>query len=186
MNFDRSSRVRLGFILVTACSASMWVACGSDAPVDGVDGGDDSGSADATAPKPDAGVADASKDSTTSDAKDAGDAADAADAASDAGDGGLTLDGGACVGTPATITATSPQFVYTGSTSPISIQGMDFVATPQVFLKASGGALTQLSTVSFLSSTSLTAKVPTGVAAGTYEIIVINPDGCVSSLWPSP
>jgi lysophospholipase L1-like esterase len=69
-----------------------------------------------------------------------------------------------------TVTAISPATAANSGTQAVTITGTGFVtgATAKV-------GTTALTGVSFVSSTSLTATVPSGISAGTYDVIVTNP-----------
>jgi hypothetical protein len=113
------------------------------------------------------------------------DASNSTDAGSDADaapDTGTTLDGGTCDGGAVAISATTPTFAYDGQKTSVTITGSGFVATPRVYLRASGGALTQLAGAAFVSDTSISAVIPANLADDTYDLVVVNPDGCAGSL----
>lgn len=92
-------------------------------------------------------------------------------------DSSIPLDSGACDGGMVTVTSVSPKFGWTGTTVPISITGTGFVQTPTAYLRQ-GMVLTPLSSVSFVSSTSITARVPKGTAVGAYDVVVQDPNSC--------
>ena len=78
--------------------------------------------------------------------------------------------------TVAEITGVSPQIVSPGVGGPVTISGRNFFGDTRVFV---GG---QFATgVSVQSLTSLTATMP-ALPAGSYDVVVINPDGELASL----
>lgn len=99
----------------------------------------------------------------------------------DAGTTDAAADADACAATP-NVTAVTPQFAWRDGKTPITITGSGFVATPKVFL-VSGGTATQIQHAAFVSATSMTAIVPAATfASGTYDLEVVNPDGCGGTL----
>jgi hypothetical protein len=114
---------------------------------------------------------------------DAGDAGDASDG--DLGDAGRTLDGALCGSSDFYIAKVDPRFGWTGSPTPITITGSGFAATPTVYLRGTGdagAALVSVPKVGFVSATSITAEVPSGLSTGTYDLIVVNPNSCAHTL----
>jgi hypothetical protein len=100
----------------------------------------------------------------------------------DAGpEAGTGLDGGVCNGGPVTITRVDPKFGGLGVITPVGISGAGFELTPSVYLR-SGGDLSPLEHVAFVSSSGLAADVPTTVPVGTYDVVVVNPNGCAGIL----
>lgn len=95
---------------------------------------------------------------------------------------GSTFDGGACIRGPE-ILGTEPPFVGPGGPSLLTISGENFEQTPTVYLRAANGTQTKLVDVSMRSHASLTARVPPGAfpAAGAYDVVVLNPDGCLAA-----
>ncbi len=58
--------------------------------------------------------------------------------------------------------------------------GGGFLAIPRLYLRPSGGgAAVIIQAVTFLDSSTVTAEVPSGLAVGSYDFIVVNPDGKV-------
>lgn len=161
--------------LAVLVAAGVWLqACGGsdseDSPAQPDAGFDASaqqptGEKDASQPPP----ADSSADATAN------------EDASDASDGGVTLDGGACDGGAIALTEITPAFGGTTTTTALTIRGTGFVSTPKAYLLV-GGVPTPLVNVAFVTSTSVTATVPSGLAAGTYDVAIVNPDGCASIL----
>jgi photosystem II stability/assembly factor-like uncharacterized protein len=87
--------------------------------------------------------------------------------------GGLsnTLSGGLTVQNPIpTLQSISPDISIYGQETILTITGIRFVATPTVALGA-----TLCPTVGFMSSTVLTATVPSGLLPGVYDLAVSNP-----------
>ncbi len=80
-----------------------------------------------------------------------------------------------------------PPFGGTTTNTPVSVviddptSGEPFQEVPRVYLNPTGGgALARaLTSVGFLDETELSALVPAGLAAGTFQVIVVNPDGTV-------
>ena len=105
--------------------------------------------------------------------------------ANDGGGRGRLLDGGFCDGAPVTVTSVTPPFGWTGGKTAVTITGAGFVSTPAVFLQSDldgSVSMLELSHAAFVSDTSITAIVPSGLAVGTYDVIVVDPDGCAGSL----
>ncbi|MFH0899917.1 MAG: hypothetical protein V2A73_04735, partial [Pseudomonadota bacterium] len=83
-------------------------------------------------------------------------------------------------------------FGHAGERTPVTIRSTDpapegmasFAATPRAYLSPHGGGATatELRAVSFLDPYRLTGTVPETLAAGTYDLVVINPDGGVGLL----
>ncbi len=80
-------------------------------------------------------------------------------------------------------------FGYTEQATPITIfrsGGSEFVATPRAFLNPSAGSAEdvaiQLGSVAWVNADELTAIVPAGAPVGTYDLVVVNPDGSVGLL----
>ena len=59
----------------------------------------------------------------------------------------------------------------------LTITGANYVSIPKVEIEASTGAITTAPTVTFDSATQLQFTTGSGLAAGTYYLRVINPDG---------
>lgn len=158
-------KARIAFLAVTMGAATWIQACGSndETAIPAEDAGVETG------PGPD------SSTTTDSSIPDASDAADVREA-------GTTLDGGACDGGAFSITKVTPQFAYTGAPTVVTINGSGFIATPQVVLRNSAQVVTQLTGEAFVSPTSMTATVPSGLAVGTYDVAVVNPDDCAGIL----
>lgn len=162
----------------SAAAIALAFACGGGDSGDDVlapDAGPDTGttSGDSAPPPPPPPPPDAAPDADA----DAG-----ADADVDAGpEAGTGLDGGACDGGAVAITAVDPKFGAEGIVTPVGITGAGFEATPSVYLR-SGGSLSPLEHIAFVDSTSVAADVPTTVAAGTYDDVVVNPNGCAGAL----
>ncbi|MCA1665447.1 MAG: IPT/TIG domain-containing protein, partial [Myxococcales bacterium] len=81
---------------------------------------------------------------------------------------------------PVTVTGVVNPFGCSTKDTPITITGTFFESTPQAFLvaAATAGADLKLKNVAFVSSTKLTAIVPSGgVIGGAYTLEVVNPDG---------
>lgn len=73
---------------------------------------------------------------------------------------------------PPTITSVTPTSGWSGEDTRITITGEDFISTPQVTI-----GTTSAKNVAFVDDTSITASVPAGMAASTYDITVTNPNG---------
>ncbi|GAC1539995.1 MAG: hypothetical protein NVS3B10_04690 [Polyangiales bacterium] len=180
------SRRLAGFALVLG--GVVWVqACGSSD--DGSVAIPDDAGAEGGMVQPDASDGAVDMDTSTAvDASDTSDASDASDASTpdadaEAGsDGGMTLDGGTCDGGTVTVSAVTPQFGYDGSATAITISGVSFVSTPRAYLIDSAKTQTLLENVAFVSATSLTARVPSGLAPGSYDLAVEDPDHCAGIL----
>ena len=80
--------------------------------------------------------------------------------------------------TPPTITSLSTTEIDDDTGGNITITGTGFVSIPQVTLtNTTTGAIVTASSVTYTSSTSLTAAIPSGGGSGIYKIRVENPDG---------
>jgi hypothetical protein len=80
-------------------------------------------------------------------------------------------------------------FGYNAQTTPVTIfreGGSEFAATPRAFLNPSAGSADdvaiQLSSVAWVNADELTAVVPEGAPVGSYDLVVVNPDGSVGVL----
>ena len=73
---------------------------------------------------------------------------------------------------PPTVTSVTPTSGWDQEDTRITITGEDFISTPQVII-----GTTSAKNVAFVDGTSITATVPAGMAAGTYDITVTNPNG---------
>jgi hypothetical protein len=78
-----------------------------------------------------------------------------------------------------------PTLAWSGSATAITLDaseaGSPFVSIPRLYLNPVSGTGTAVAiqAVTFLDDTTLTAQVPAGLNEGTYDIIVVNPDGTV-------
>ena len=86
------------------------------------------------------------------------------------------------VATPTlTVTAMTPPFGAQDQNTAVVIDGAGFKSTPRVYLTPTGspvGSLAQaLAGVTFQSATRLTAVVQAGLTPGSYDLVVVNPDG---------
>jgi hypothetical protein len=176
------NRARVLFFSILATTVGLAQACGGDdsAPIAASDAGDEGAQPDAT--DSDAG-GDVGADTSLGDAgadTSLGDAADAADAtdALDANETSTTLDGAVCDGGAVAVGRVDPAFATAAAATPIAITGTGFVLGATVFLRSSAQQLTALNQVAFVSDTSLSASVPAGLAVGTYDVVVVDPNGC--------
>ncbi len=77
-----------------------------------------------------------------------------------------------------TVSSIYPNFGWTGAETLVTISGNGFKSTPSAYLETESGNPSYLENVSFISSTSLSAIVPSGLpVGGPYKLVVINPDG---------
>ncbi len=84
------------------------------------------------------------------------------------------------VATPTlTVTSVTPGFGSAAQDTGVVIAGTGFVSTPRAYLSPTSGAgqAFALSAVTFQSATSLSAVVPANKTPGTYDLIIVNPDG---------
>src|SRR5262245_55736909 len=123
-------------------------------------GGDDSGGSVPSETSADAGPMPPAQDAAGADV---GTDANVQDAATDAAEAGSSLDGGSCDGGLVGVTQVSPKFAYTNAATPITITGTNFVSLPRVFLIDAAKNQKELTNVAFVSSTSITATVPSGL-----------------------
>lgn len=94
------------------------------------------------------------------------------------GQSATLADGLEITGTPPpTVTSVTPTSGWDQEDTKITITGEDFVSTPQVTI-----GTTSAKNVAFVDDTSINATVPAGMAAGTYDITVTNPDGFSGTL----
>jgi len=87
--------------------------------------------------------------------------------------------------TTITLDSVDPPFGATGSRTAITVTrsgGVNFMATPRLFLNPASGPAVAVELVALTDADTLTAVVPSGVPVGTYQLIVINPDGSVGVL----
>lgn len=92
------------------------------------------------------------------------------------------IKGFSVVATPTlTVTAMTPPFGAQDQNTAVVIDGAGFKSTPRVYLTPTGspaGSLAQaLAGVTFQSATRLTAVVRAGLTPGSYDLVVVNPDG---------
>ncbi|MBI5498901.1 MAG: IPT/TIG domain-containing protein [Deltaproteobacteria bacterium] len=87
--------------------------------------------------------------------------------------------------------AIDPPFGWTAGATAVSLTATDpppagtvpFAATPRAYLDPVGTGLAQpMRSVVFVDAARLTAVVPSGLAEGTYDVIVVNPTGEVGVL----
>lgn len=78
-----------------------------------------------------------------------------------------------------TVSQVIPPFGWTGSTTPVTILGDRFQSTPQAYLVVPSRTprMVRLSRTVFVNANTLTSVVPAGLPVGTYDLVVINPDG---------
>jgi hypothetical protein len=85
-----------------------------------------------------------------------------------------------------TVSAIDPAFGWSEDRTPVTITGSGFASIPRAYLNPADPSPTTvasaLSSVAFLDADRLTAVVPAGLPAGTYDLIVVNPDGGVGLL----
>lgn len=87
------------------------------------------------------------------------------------------------------LTGIEPPFGYTGAPTAVTISadgtaGGGLKPLPRIYLNPSSGTgvAIPLEAVSLISATTATAVVPAGEQVGTYDLIVVNPDGGVGVL----
>ena len=81
-------------------------------------------------------------------------------------------------GTQPTITSFTPTTLDDDAGGNITITGTNFESIPLVeIINTSTGSITSATTVTYTSSTSLTAAIPSGGGSGTYKVRVENPSG---------
>jgi hypothetical protein len=86
--------------------------------------------------------------------------------------------------TTLTLLSVEPAFGWTGADTAVTIAtGGGLTATPRVYLNPQGGGeATAARAIVFVDDATLTAVVPSGLPAGMYDVIVVNPDGAVGVL----
>ncbi len=84
------------------------------------------------------------------------------------------------------LVSVQPTFGWTSASTAVTIKadatGGGFAAIPRVYLNPVGGGAASgvaLESVAFVDATTLTAVVPSGLAADTYDLIIVNPDATV-------
>lgn len=96
--------------------------------------------------------------------------------------GGLTVTDELTV----TIDAIDPAFGHNVTDTSVAIRGAGFESTPRGYLNpatpAPGTVARALQSVAFVDADRLTAVVPSGLPAGVYDLIVVNPTGGVGLL----
>ena len=81
-------------------------------------------------------------------------------------------------GTQPTITSFTPTTIDDDAGGNITITGTNFESIPLVeIINTSTGSITSATTVTYTSSTSLTAAIPSGGGSGIYKVRVENPTG---------
>ncbi len=88
--------------------------------------------------------------------------------------------------------AIDPPFGWTGGSTPVLLTAIDpppggmvqFASTPRAYLNPTvpGSLAMPLRSVTFVDATQLNAVVPSGMAVGGYDVVVVNPDGAVGLL----
>ncbi|HEY3354277.1 MAG TPA: hypothetical protein VGQ83_13575, partial [Polyangia bacterium] len=81
------------------------------------------------------------------------------------------------------LAAITPSFGWVNSSTDVTITatGTGFGPLPKVYL-VKGGTSTLVGSVDVSSPTVLTGVIPAGLAAGGYDVVVVNPDGTVGVL----
>ena len=81
--------------------------------------------------------------------------------------------------TDSLVSAIKPSYASTTEDTAVTISGAGFAAVPRVYLSTSGatGSARALRAVTLTSRNTLTAVIPSGLAVGSYDLIVVNPDG---------
>jgi hypothetical protein len=77
-------------------------------------------------------------------------------------------------------------FGAAASNTAVTISGTGFQSVPRAYLNPQNPTAqtvaTALTSVAFIGASRLTAVVPSGLPAGTYDLVVVNPDGAVGLL----
>jgi hypothetical protein len=89
------------------------------------------------------------------------------------------ISGLAPLGPAPTVTLIAASSGGTSGGTPVTITGTNFVSGASVAI----GGITAAS-ISFVSATSLTCVTPANLVAGTYDVVVTNPDGQQATLHP--
>ncbi len=101
--------------------------------------------------------------------------------------GSATLTGAFTVTLPPTVSAIDPSAAYNDIDTSVTITGTNFATgaggtiPPTVSLANTPSGSTPLTDVALVDATILTATVPWGMDAGTYDLTVTNPDGGTAS-----
>jgi fibronectin type III domain protein len=81
------------------------------------------------------------------------------------------------------ITRVNPPFGYNGTDHSITIVSPGaFIAAPKAYIVPHGGGTAMPISTAYTDSSTLTAIVPSGLAGGTYDVVVVNPDGTAGVL----
>lgn len=80
-----------------------------------------------------------------------------------------------------TVTALAPAYGTTAEATATLVGGAGFVSTPRVYLNPTGNPqgsrATAMAAVTYQSATSLSGVVRPGLMPGSYDVLVVNPDG---------
>ncbi|HKP64903.1 MAG TPA: IPT/TIG domain-containing protein [Polyangiales bacterium] len=96
-----------------------------------------------------------------------------------------TLPGGLSVTdtlTGSLVSAIKPSYASTTEDTAVTISGSGLAAVPRVYLTASGSARALRAVEVKQGGDAVTAVIPSGLAAGAYDLLVVNPDGKVDVL----
>ncbi|MDH5671702.1 MAG: hypothetical protein OEZ06_06105 [Myxococcales bacterium] len=87
---------------------------------------------------------------------------------------------------PSLLAEIDPRFGFSDAPTPVTISGSGFAQVPRAYLNpvdpGPGTVASTLSSVAFVSGDRLTGVVPSGLPVGSYDLIVVNPDGKVGIL----
>lgn len=82
------------------------------------------------------------------------------------------------------VTAISPAFGASDAATDLRVSGSGFEATPRIYLAPAGATVSvaPLGAIGFVDAATLSSLAPAGLAAGLYDVLVVNPDGTAGSL----
>ncbi len=85
---------------------------------------------------------------------------------------------------PTLASITAPQGFNASAPSPIVITGSGFQTgtSPQLTLRRAGAPDQSIFTFTVVSETRIEGELPPGTAEGTYDLVIINPEGCAFTL----
>jgi hypothetical protein len=99
----------------------------------------------------------------------------------DSAKAGVTLGNGLNIvtATALALTSVTPGIVSSSQEAKLTITSASgFLLSPRVYLSPAGGGATATGLpATFLDSSTITSSVPPGLAAGSYDVAVLNPDG---------
>jgi hypothetical protein len=76
----------------------------------------------------------------------------------------------------------NPAYVWTEVSTPVNVQLMNpgFLETPQVYLSSGNATAYVIQAVLYSNPSSIDITLPSGLAPGVYDVVIVNPDGRVA------